>query len=438
MALIETVRSAAVPFNGADVEGIVERLASASHVLLGEATHGTHEFYRLRSAITRRLIEKHGFTAVVVEADWPDAYRINRWIRGMGTDRSAEESLRGFQRFPTWMWRNTDVLELVTWLRDWNAARDVDSRAGFYGMDLYSLHTSIGVVLDYLGKIDPDAARRARYRYSCFDHFGEDVQAYGYAATFGLARGCEDDVIAQLVELRRRAADYATRDGRAAEDDYFFSEQNARVVLNAERYYRSMFAGRVESWNLRDSHMVETLDALRAHLARGGRTSRFIVWAHNSHLGDARATDMGRAGEHNVGQLIRQKHGRDAVLVGFTTHTGTVTAASEWDGPAETKNVVPSLAGSYERLFHDAGIPQFFIALDDERVRDEFAAPRLERAIGVIYLPRTERMSHYFQASLARQFDLVIHVDTTRALNALERVAPEHSLEPVETYPTGM
>jgi len=450
MALpIDVVREAAVPFDSlrslgagrtdtAEVDAIVERVADATYVLLGEATHGSHEFYRLRAAITRALIERHGFAAVVVEADWPDAYRVNRWVRGADGDRTAEEALRGFERFPTWMWRNTDVVELITWLRDWNAGHERDSRAGFYGMDLYSLHTSMAVVLDYLGKVDPDAARRARYRYSCFDHFGEDVQAYGYAANFGLSRGCEEEVVEQLVELRRRAADYANRDGRVAEDDYFFSEQNARVVQNAERYYRSMFAGRVESWNLRDSHMVETIDALTTYLGRSGAPARLVVWAHNSHLGDARATDMGRAGEHNVGQLIRQRHGGAARLVGFTTHTGTVTAASEWDGPAETKKVVPSLDGSYERLFHDTGIPRFFLPLDDTLVREALTPPLLERAIGVIYLPRTERVSHYFRASLARQFDFVIHVDTTRALQPLESVAPEHTLEPVETYPTGM
>jgi erythromycin esterase-like protein len=438
--ILSAIRRAAVPLVSPtdDVDAIVRRVAGARYVLLGEATHGTHEFYRLRANITRALIERHGFTAVVVEADWPDAYRVNRWIRGRGADRTAADALLGFRRFPTWMWRNRDVVDLVTWLREWNVTQSTDRQAGFYGMDLYSLHTSIAVVLEYLGRIDPDAARRARYRYSCFDHFGEDVQAYGYATSYGMSRGCEEEVVAQLVELRRRATDYAGRDGRVAEDDYFFSEQNARVVLNAERYYRTMFAGRVESWNLRDQHMVDTIDALTTHLGRTAVTPRMVVWAHNSHLGDARATDMGRAGEHNVGQLMRQRHGSDAVLVGFTTHTGTVTAASEWDGPAERKAVVPSLDGSYERLLHDTGLNDFALSLDDDAVCGALSARRLERAIGVIYLPGSERVSHYFGASLARQFDVVIHIDTTHAVEPLETWARDHTGEPAETFPTGV
>ena len=311
---------------------VTERLAAAKIVLLGEATHGTHEFYRVRAAITQELIERHGFAAVVVEADWPDAYRVNRWVRGTGADRTPDEALAGFERFPTWMWRNHVVAEFIAWLREHNARLEPAGRAGFYGMDLYSLYRSMEAVLGYLDKVDPDAARRARNRYSCLEHFGTDPQSYGYATTFGLSETCEQQVVAQLVELRRRAAEYASRDGRIAEDDYFFSEQNARVVLNAERYYRTMFSGRAESWNLRDTHMVETLVALDAHLGRDGRAVKLVVWAHNSHLGDARATHMGRLGELNVGQLVRERYGHDALSLGFTTHVGRVTAASDWDG----------------------------------------------------------------------------------------------------------
>lgn len=285
--------------------------------------------------------------------------------------------------------------------------RPAEQRTRFYGMDLYSLRASIGVVLEYLGKIDPDAAWRARYRYSCFDHFGEDVQAYGDAATFGLSRGCEEEVVEQLVELRRRT-DYANRDGRVAQDDYFFSEQNARVVLNAERC------------NARPAERAWSC----------GRTI--------PHLGDARATDMGSAGKHNVGQLTRQRRGGEAVLVGFTTHTGTVTAASDWDGAAERKQIVPSLEGSCERMLHDAGIDKFFVALDEPGVRDALMSPRLERAIGVIYLPRTERVSHDFRASLPRQFDLVVHIDRTHALTPLETWAHDHTGEPAGTFPSGV
>lgn len=437
--VLGTIRKNAIPLSRpASLDTLVDQVAGARYVLLGEATHGTHEFYALRAAITRALIERHGFTAVVVEADWPDAYRVNRWIRGQSDDASADDALLGFRRFPTWMWRNRDIVDLVTWMREWNVTQPAERQAGFYGMDLYSLHTSMAVVLAYLNKIDPEAARRARYRYSCFDHYDEDVQAYGYATNFGLSRGCEEQVVAQLVELRRRAADYASRDGRVAEDDYFFSEQNARVVRNAERYYRTMFAGRVESWNLRDQHMVDTLDALTTHLGRLVRMPRMVVWAHNSHLGDARATEMARAGEHNVGQLMRQRHGSEAALVGFTTHTGTVTAASDWDGPTERKRVLPSLDGSYERLFHEAGLDSFALSLDRPDTRDALRPPRLERAIGVIYLPHSERVSHYFRASLSRQFDVVVHVDTTHALEPLETWAQDHTGEPAGTFPTGV
>ena len=417
---------------------VTERLAAAKIVLLGEATHGTHEFYRVRAAITQELIERHGFAAVVVEADWPDAYRVNRWVRGTGADRTPDEALAGFERFPTWMWRNHVVAEFIAWLREHNARLEPAGRAGFYGMDLYSLYRSMEAVLGYLDKVDPDAARRARNRYACLEHFGTDPQSYGYATTFGLSETCEQQVVAQLVELRRRAAEYASRDGRIAEDDYFFSEQNARVVLNAERYYRTMFSGRAESWNLRDTHMVETLVALDAHLGRDGRAVKRVGWAHNSHLGDARATHMGRLGELNVGQLVRERYGHDALSLGFTTHVGTVTAASDWDGPSERKRVRPSLEGSYERLFHQSGVGNFLLALDKDPVRDALIGERLERAIGVIYLPETERASHYFGAALSRQFDFVIHFDETTALEPLERWAADESPEPAETFPTGM
>src|SRR5205807_6370281 len=281
--------------------------------------------------------------------------------------------LSGFKRFPVWMWRNIDVLAFVEWLGGHNQRLPEGSRqAGFYGLDLYSLYASIEAVISYLAKVDPEAAKRARYRYSCFEHFGENSQAYGYAASFDLTESCEKEVVNQLVELRRRAADYASRDGRVAADDFFFAEQNARLVKNAEEYYRSMFRGSVPSWNLRDRHMAETLESLVAHLEnqgqvgsttrqshRGAQPAKVVVWEHNSHLGDARATEMGERGELNVGQLVRERHGRDAVLVGFSTYTGTVTAASDWDAPAERKRVRPALQDSYEALFHEVGIPCF-------------------------------------------------------------------------------
>jgi erythromycin esterase-like protein len=436
---LEAVRRAALWFEpSADGFGrLLETLSGAAVVLIGEASHGTHEFYRARAELTKALVARHGFNIVAVEADWPDAYRVNRWVRHASGDPDAQHALADFVRFPRWMWRNRDVVEFVTWLHDHNAALDAASRVGFYGLDLYSLHTSIDAVLAYLRKVDPAAAERARRRYACFEDFAEDTQAYGYAATLGLSRSCEDDVVAELVELRRRAAEYATRDGRVAADEYFFAEQNARLVRNAEAYYRSMFGGRVESWNLRDTHMVDTLEGLLDHVARTAGRGRAVVWAHNSHLGDARATEMRDRGELNVGQLARERWGRGVRSIGFSTHAGTVTAASNWDEPAGRKRVRPSLAGSWERLFHDTGIPRFLLLLDDAELRDLLASPRLERAIGVIYRPETERASHYFRARLAHQFDAVIHIDETRALEPLEPWAIDEADLP-ETYPTAL
>jgi erythromycin esterase-like protein len=416
---------------------LMDAIGDARIVLIGEASHGTHEFYRTRAELTKALILRKGFNVVAVEADWPDAYRANRWVRHASDDPDAETALRDFTRFPRWMWRNRDVVAFLEWLRGHNADRAEDARVGFYGLDLYSLHRSIEAVLEYLRRVDPAAAERARYRYGCFEHFGENTQAYGYAATIGVSRSCEDDVVAQLVELRRRAAEYASRDGRVAADEYFVAEQNARLVRNAEEYYRAMFRGNVESWNVRDTHMMETLETLVGHIRRMSGDARAVVWAHNSHLGDARATEMGSRGELNLGQLVRQRYGAQARLIGFTTHAGTVTAASNWDEPATRKRVRPSLEGSYERLFHDVGIKQFQLLLGDPATRDALLAPRLERAIGVIYLPESERGSHYFRARLPEQFDAVLHIDHTHALEPLEPWSVDE-LDLPETYPSAL
>ncbi len=338
------------------------------------------------------------------------------------------------------MWRNADVLDQVGWLRNYNDNLAAGgAKVGFYGLDLYSLYTSIEAVLNYLDKVDPEGAKRARYRYSCFEHFGEDSQAYGYSAGFGLTESCEKEVVSQLVELQRRAADYASRDGRVAADEFFFVEQNARLVKNAEEYYRSMFRGRVSSWNLRDRHMAETLHALVAHLEKQGQEAKVVMWEHNSHLGDARATDMGTQGELNVGQLVRERYGNDAVNVGFSTYMGTVTAATDWGGPAERKRVRPALKGSYEELFHYVGLPRFLLVMrDGGEAVDGLREQRLERAIGVIYRPETERVSHYFYARLPEQFDAVIHFDETRAVEPLERTSEWERGEAPETYPYGV
>jgi erythromycin esterase-like protein/predicted phosphoribosyltransferase len=442
ISLVEAVRQSAKPLAGTatDYDPLMARIGDAPFALLGEASHGTHEFYRERAEITKRLIQEKGFTAVAVEADWPDAWRVNRYVRGAGDDVDAMEALVDFRRFPTWMWRNTEVVEFVEWLRAHNEALSAGApRAGFYGLDLYSLRASMKAVLGFLEKVDPEAAKRARDRYACFDHFGEELQVYGFIAGTDAAKSCEEEVISQLVELQRRAMEYAQRDGRVMEDEVFDAEQNARLVKNAEAYYRSMFLEEVSSWNLRDRHMVETLEALKAHLERRGGGAKIVVWAHNSHLGDARATDRSQRGELNVGQLVREKYGRDAVLVGFTTHHGTVTAASEWGAPAERKRVRPALAGSYEALLH-AALPARFLLTwrEDGRATEGLREPHLERAIGVIYRPETERMSHYFRARLPDQFDAVLHFDETRAVRPLEVTAEWEAGEPPETFPFGV
>lgn len=436
---LDTVRRGARPFalGTHDVASLLDRIGDADVVLIGEASHGTEEFYGIRAQLTKALIAHHGFNVVAVEADWPDAYRANRWVRHASGDADATEALGDFTRFPRWMWRNTVTVRFLEWLRDFNGSRAHAVRAGFYGLDLYSLHSSMAAVLAYLDKVDPPAAGRARFRYGCFDHFGEDPQTYGYAAGFGLEKSCEEEVVAQLVELRRRAAEYATRDGRIAADDYFFAEQNARVIRNAEQYYRAMFGNARESWNLRDTHMMQTLEALLAHARDMSGAARAVVWAHNSHLGDARATSMGRSGELNLGQLVRERFGDGTKLVGFTTHTGSVTAAANWGEPAQRMRVRPSLPGSYERLFHEVEIPRFSLWLRDPKISEALQSPRLERAIGVIYRPDTERVSHYFSASLPEQFDAVLHLDETQALEPLERWSRDQVDLP-ETYPSAL
>jgi erythromycin esterase-like protein len=438
---LDLIRKHAQPLDrGRDVyNDLLNEIGTASLALIGEASHGTHEFYEERAEITRRLIVDRGFNAVAVEADWPDAYRVNRYVRGIGDDRDAVSALGGFRRFPTWMWRNTVVVDFVEWLKGHNRSLPENRKVGFYGLDLYSLFSSIEAVLHYLDKVDPEAARRARDRYACFEHFNEDSQAYGYAASFGMSRTCEDEVVATLIDLKRRAADYRNRDGFLARDEFFFAEQNAHLIRNAEEYYRSMFARRVSSWNLRDTHMMETLNALMNFLVSESRTAKIAVWAHNSHLGDARATDMGRRGEINLGQLVREKHGDDAWLIGMSTYTGSVTASSDWGDDAERKRVRPALNNSYEQLLHRTDIPEFLLTL---RGRDELrrvlAGPLLERAIGVIYRPDTERASHYFETRLPGQFDVLLHIDETRALEPLEKSQPWISGEPPETFPSAL
>ncbi|MBD1913989.1 MULTISPECIES: erythromycin esterase family protein [unclassified Leptolyngbya] len=438
--IAHAVRQVAHPLTDAasDYDPLMDLIGDARFVLLGEATHGTHDFYEQRAEITKRLIQEKGFTAVAVEADFPDGYRVNRFVRGVSRDQSAEEALRGFQRFPAWMWRNTDVINFVSWLRQYNDALSSNhQKVGFYGVDLYSMYASIGEVLKYLEQVDPEAAQRARDRYSCFEHFEEDSQEYGYIASFDVDASCQDETVNQLLELQQQTAKYLQQDGGVAIDEFFYAEQNARLVKNAEEYYRSMFQGRVDSWNVRDRHMAETLEQLMNHLEQQGTQSKLVVWEHNSHLGDARATDMGQGGEWNVGQLMRERYGQAVFLVGFTTYTGTVTAASNWDEPPQLKNVRPALPDSYEDLFHNTELPRFLLDLRaDNQAVAELRQKRMERAIGVIYRPETERLSHYFYACLPDQFDAVIHIDDTRAVEPLDRTVHQNTSELPETFPS--
>ncbi|WAC93820.1 erythromycin esterase family protein [Mycobacterium sp. Aquia_213] len=425
-------------------ETLEQLIGDARIVLIGESSHGTHEFYEARAAMTKWLIDEKGFCAVAAEADWPDAYRVNRFVRGLGADETADDALSGFERFPAWMWRNTVVRDFVDWLRIRNRRQESNGQrqAGFYGLDLYSLHRSMHEVITYLEEIDPKAAGRARERYSCFDHASaDDAQAYGFSAAFGAGPSCENQAIEQLVDIQRNALAYARRDGLLAEDELFYTQQNAQTVRNAEIYYRAMFSGRVTSWNLRDKHMAQTLDALLKHLDRHQEvpSARIVVWAHNSHVGDARATEVAADGQLTLGQLVRQQYGEQSRLIGFSTYGGTVTAASEWGGIAERKAVRPALNGSIEELLHETGRNAFLVSADiSPEVAEPLSVVRLGRAIGVIYLPATERQSHYFHVRPADQFDAMIHIDRTRALEPLEPTSLWIAGETPETYPTGL
>ncbi|QGZ42544.1 erythromycin esterase-like protein [Pseudoduganella flava] len=446
-SIIAALRREARPFAAnEDVDYLLECIGDASIVLLGEATHGTREFYKLRAEISKRLIVDKGFDAIAVEADWPDALRVSRYVQHGGDDMTAEGALSGYKRFPQWMWRNHEIVDLVNWLRVHNGhVASAARRVGFHGLDLYSLRQSMHAVIAYLDDADPQAADRARQRYACIDHMAEDPQRYGYATTFGMKEDCEQEVVRQLTELTRQASDHLQQMGGQVPDELFYAQQNARVARNAEVYYRSMFQSRDESWNVRDSHMAETLEALREHISqRTGRPGKIVVWAHNSHLGDAQATEMGEHGQLNLGQLVRERYRPDDVfLLGFTTHTGTVTAATEWDGPAELKQVVPSRTDSVERLMHDTavatGMGQFLLPIRGHAsVLAKLPSRYLERAIGVIYRPESERYSHYFHADAAKQFDALIHVDRSTALRPLERSALWRMDEVPETYPSGL
>ncbi|MDR6539108.1 protein-L-isoaspartate O-methyltransferase [Variovorax soli] len=407
---------------------LLERIGNARVVLMGEATHGTSEFYRMRERISRELIVRKNFNFIAIEGDWPDAARIDRYVRH-GRHRPARWT--AFARFPAWMWRNQEVRGFVDWLREHNAGLGTAERVAFHGLDLYSLYNSIHSVVGYLEEIDPPTAGIARQRYGCLTPWQSDPASYGYAALNARYRSCEQEVVSMLGDLLHRQPIYTGHDG----ERFLDAVQNARLVADAERYYRTMYYGSRASWNLRDSHMFETLEDL---LSFHGPASKAIVWAHNSHVGDARATEMSRRGEHNIGQLCRQAFGSAACLIGFGTDSGTVAAASDWDGPMEVKTIRPSVAGSYERLCHEAEVANFILPLRgpaSAALLDSLSQPRLERAIGVLYRPQTELQSHYFQAVLPRQFDEYIWFDQTRAVKPLDTETIEGL---PETYPFGL
>jgi protein-L-isoaspartate(D-aspartate) O-methyltransferase len=429
--LVRNLADAAESFpsiEAADLNPLLARIGPARIVLLGEATHGTSEFYRMRERITRELIVNNGFRFVAIEADWPDAARVDHYVRHF---QYPPSEWTAFARFPTWMWRNTEVRDFVSWLRKHNGTVERSQRVAFHGLDLYSLYDSIRSVLNYLDEVDPVSASVARERYGCLTPWQRDPATYGHAALTGSYPTCEADVVRALTDLLAKRRAYAEHDG----ERFLDATQNARLVANAERYYRIMYYGSRASWNLRDTHMFETLKNL---LAFHGPDSKAVVWAHNSHVGNAAATEMALRGEYNIGQLCRKEFGDQAYLIGFGTHNGTVAAASEWGGPMEVKNVQPALPNSYEQLCHATGLARFMLGL---RGRGDLCGPkglgkaRLERAIGVIYRPETERESHYFQANLPRQFDEYVWFDDTHAVTPLD-TAEIKGLP--DTYPFGV
>lgn len=399
---------------------LLKNIGDARYVLIGEASHGTREFYQTRAEITQQLILKKGFMAVAIEGDWPDVYQVHRYLQGQGDKNNYEAALAKFKRFPRWMWRNKTIATFLQWLRAYNDQQY--NKVGFYGLDLYSLNASMHAVIAYLKKIDPDAAERARERYACFDHLGIDPQTYGYLTGEGIKKSCIKEATDQLLELQRNTLQYIKNRG-TTEEEFFYTTQNARVVKDAEKYYRTLFEGRVSSWNVRDVHMMETLEVISNYLQEHLKNpAKIVLWAHNSHVGDASATEMSERGEVNIGQLVREHYGiKNTYLIGFSTYQGFVTAAYDWDQPAEHKIVNPGINGSYEELFHRLKYQNFILNLNCYKEIEHYLhIPRLQRAIGVIYRPKTERLSHYFFTRLPYQFNSIIHFDNTTAVQPLD------------------
>lgn len=434
-AAIQAVRERAEPVTDETLDDLAEAVSDAAYVLLGEASHGTAEFYRVRARLTARLVRDHGFDFVAVEGDWPDCYEVNRYVKGFSDVESARAVLDAYDRWPTWMWANWEVVEFAEWLRAENDVRPAGERVGFYGMDVYSLFDSMRAVVDYLEGLDPAEADRAREAYACFDPYAEDPQAYAQSLRLVPER-CADEVVEILADLRRSAPRYEA----ANRDAYFDAEQNALVAKNAETYYRTMIRGSVESWNVRDRHMVSTLERLREHYEATPEDSdpKAVVWAHNTHVGDARATDMARRGEVNVGQLLRETVGaNDVAIVGFGTHRGTVVASDRWGAQMERLPVPRAESGSYEDVFHRAGVGDVLVRFDETHrgADDPLADPRGHRAIGVVYHPERER-GNYVPTVLPDRYDAFVYLEETEAVHPLH-LEPEGDREP-ETYPWGV
>jgi len=433
---LEILRAAAIPLHDPDLayDALLESIGDAQIVMLGESTHGTHEFYDIRAQISQRLIAEQHFNMIAIEGDWPDAYQVNLYIHGQKYTQ-ASTALNSFDRFPTWMWRNVPMLKMCEWLRSHNKKQEHNDKVGFYGLDMYSLYRSIDEIINCLDTIDPQLAAEARYNYSCLDHFRADPQTYGYAVFTKISKSCTDEVIKQLKILLDRDWDLLAQ-GALSADQAFYIEQNARVVKNAEEYYRQLFVNEINNWNLRDSHMFQTINQLIKHYElKGIKKPKIIIWAHNSHIGNAQATEMNKRGEYNIGQLIKKQYNKNSFSLGFTTYEGTVSAASDWHGPVERKFVQKALQDSYEELFHTVEIPNFLLLLHNKEIVPQTL---LERAIGVIYKPETERMSHYFYAHLSQQFDAIMHCDKTTAIEPLEKTAQWIKGETPETYPSGL
>lgn len=431
--LLHHLRNLAQPLRDPDdLDPLMIRIGDARVVLLGEASHGTREYYTWRTAITRRLVEEKGFSFIAVEGDWPDSYRLNRFVKGYSdTPKRPEEALDTFRRWPTWMWANEEVRDLLGWMRGHNDAQPAGRKVGFYGLDVYSLWDSLHEVMGYLRKRDPDALATAQRAWRCFEPFGEEAQDYAQATLYG-GESCQEEVVDLLVKLRAMAA-RAAADGDEAR---FVAEQNALVVKNAESYYRTMVRANDESWNIRDRHMAATLDRL---LQFHGRDAKAIVWAHNTHIGDARQTDMAGDGMVNVGQLARESYGEgDTILVGFGSHRGTVIAGDYWDAPWSEMRVSPAREDSWEDVLHRtvARDMMFIFGPDDPHEMFDW---RGHRAIGVVYRPERERYGNYVPTVLPRRYDAFLYLDRTRAVRPLfgprQAELPE---EAPETYPTGL